>query len=298
MAGTHKALLKYSALSSKRQQQPHPGNTNLAPTKHSQLALSIPEILEHILIFLNLKDRQTAARFVCKQWYSICKSLTPVPFIWPLCLPHDENQTARGLVHLACNLTIRVFQCKHATERLNSWAAMMRMLSDVILERGQLRLRTLHLLEGVIANLGVQLPQLPLLPYLTTLKVDRENRWDIMYLFTIFKKCPNLEEIVIKPTWTTRYAGDTLSSFMNLREEDALVNNDQVPMTQLRTCILYSMLVTIPALKVFLETCPLLSELILIRMFHFNRVDRRFIQITVRAWTHTASQIGMLGRFC
>jgi hypothetical protein len=172
------------------------------------------------------------------------------------------------------------------------------MLSDVILERGQLRLRTLHLLEGVIANLGVQLPQLPLLPYLTTLKVDRENRWDIMYLFTIFKKCPNLEEIVIKPTWTTRYAGDTLSSFMNLREEDALVNNDQVPMTQLRTCILYSMLVTIPALKVFLETCPLLSELILIRMFHFNRVDRRFIQITVRAWTHTASQIGMLGRFC
>lgn len=276
------AFLKYSVLPLKQQQQPHRSNTNTAPTTPSQLALSIPEILEHILTFLNLKDRQTAAQFVCKQWHSICTSLTLVPFIWPLCLPDDENQTALGRVQLAQNLTIRVFQSKHATERLESWAATMRMLSEVILERRQPKLRILHITEGVIANLGAQLPQLPLLPYLTTLKIDRESGWDILYLFTIFNKCPNLEELVIKPTWITRYTGDTLTPIMDQIEEDILVNKVQAPMTRLRTCILYNMLVTIPALKVFLETCPRLSELILISMFQFSRANYRHVQITNR----------------
>ncbi|KAF9151978.1 hypothetical protein BG015_005949 [Linnemannia schmuckeri] len=245
----------------------------------SQLALSIPEILEHILAFLSLKDRQIAAQFVCKRWRSICKGLAPVPFIWPLCLPDDENQTARGLIHLAHNITIRVFQSKHATERLASWAAMMGMISDALLERRQSKLRSLHVMEGVIVNLSVQLSQLPVLPNLTTLKIDRENWWDVMHLFTIFKKCPNLEELIIKPTWTTRYVHDNMSSLMDPSYEDALVNEAQVPMTRLRTCILYKMMVTIPALKVFLETCPRLSELILINIFRFNRADHRFIQL-------------------
>ena len=279
------AFLKHSVLSSKRQQQQrhqrtlNPNGNFIASTTPSQLALSIPEILEHILTFLSLKDRQAVAQLVCKQWHSICKSLVPVPFIWPLCLPDNEDHIARDLIHQVHSLTIRVFQSKHATDRLASWAAMMSMISDVILEHRPFKLRNLHLMEGVVVNLTVQLPQLPVLPNLTTLKVDRENWWDIMHLFVIFKKCPNLEELIIKPTWTARYVHDNLSSQLDPRDEDALINEIQVPMTRLRTCILYRMMVTLPALKVFLETCPRLSELILINTFRFNRSDHRFIQL-------------------
>lgn len=279
------SFLKYTTLSSKRQQQQQhhrtldPNGNSITPATHSQLALSIPEILENILTFISLKDRLAVAQLVCKQWHAICKRLTPVSFIWPLCLPDNENHTARGLVHLTHNLTIRVFQSKHATDRLASWAAMMRMISDAILERRQFKLGNLHLTEGVVVNLTVQLPQLPVLPYLTILKVDRENWWDVMHLFTIFKKCPNLEELIIKPTWTARYVRDNLSSQLDPRDEDTLVNEIQVPMTRLRTCILYKMMVTLPALKVFLETCPRLSELMLINIFRFNRSDHRFIQL-------------------
>ncbi|KAH7048592.1 hypothetical protein BKA57DRAFT_461872 [Linnemannia elongata] len=285
MAGTQLAFFKYSALSSKRQQQQqlqrtlNPNGNSIAPTSPLQLALSIPEILEHIITFLSLKDRQTVAQLVSKQWHSICKGLAPVPFVWSLCLPDSENHTARDLVHLVHNLTIRVSQSKHVTDRLASWAAMMRMISDVIIERRQLKLCNLHLMEGVVVNLTIQLPQLPVLPYLTALKIDRENWWDIMHLFTIFKKCPNLVELIIKPTWTARYVHDTLSSQMDPRDEDALVNEVRVPMTRLRTCILYKMMVTLPALKVFLESCPRLSELTLINSFRFNRSDHRFIQL-------------------
>ncbi|KAG9065530.1 hypothetical protein KI688_001818 [Linnemannia hyalina] len=203
----------------------------------------------------------------------------PVPFIWPLCLPDNGNHAARGLIHLAHNLTIRVIQSKLATDLLASWAAMMRMISDVILERRQFKLRNVHLMEGVVVNLTIQLPQLPVLPYLTTLKVDRENWWDVMHLFAIFKRCPNLEELIIKPTWTARYVHDNLSSQLDLRDEDALVNEIQAPMIRLRTCILYEMMVTLPALMVSLETCPRLSDLMLINTFRFNRSDHRFIQL-------------------
>ncbi|KAF8940873.1 hypothetical protein BGZ47_007576 [Haplosporangium gracile] len=67
MAGTQTAFLKYSELSLKRQH--------------------ISEILEHILAFLSLKDRQIAVQFVCKQWHSICKSLAPT---WATRYVHDN----------------------------------------------------------------------------------------------------------------------------------------------------------------------------------------------------------------
>ncbi|KAF9545068.1 hypothetical protein EC957_011309 [Mortierella hygrophila] len=69
-----------------------------------------------------------------------------------------------------------------------------------------------------------------------------------MHLFAIFKRCPNLEEIIIKPTWTARYVHDNLSSQLDLRNEDALVNGIQAPMIRLGTCIPYKAMITLSAL--------------------------------------------------
>ncbi|KAG0264043.1 hypothetical protein BGZ95_003676 [Linnemannia exigua] len=285
MAGTQAALMK-SLLPPKRQQQlqpaPHPDDNNNTPKTPTQLALGIPEVLEHILSFVNVRDRQGIAQLVCKQWYFVCKRLAPVPFIWPLCLPDDENQTARGLVHLTDNLTIRVYQGKDTTQCLSSWTMMMGTLSDMIRERRQPKLRGLHLMEGVVVNFHVQLQELPLLTYLTTLQIDRENGWDIMILFAIFAACPNLEELLVKPTWKARYPAGNLSTILDPSHEERLVNGNQPPMARLRKCVLYNLLVTIPALKVFLESCPQLSELVLVKLYRFTRGGNTGIHVRDR----------------
>ncbi|KAF9133520.1 hypothetical protein BGW39_009594 [Mortierella sp. 14UC] len=285
MAGTQTARIK--PLFSPKRQQPRQApsinsSTTDASKAPSQLALGIPEILEHILSYVSLKNRQDTAQLVCKQWQSICKGLAPVPFIWPLCLPDDENRTARGLVPLAHNLTIRVYQGKRANERLASWAAMMKTLSEMILERRQPKLRSLHLMEGVVTNLYMQLPELPTLPYLGTLRIDRETGWDIMNLFTIFAACPNLEELVVKPTLTTQYVTNIPSPSLEPNQEELLANGNQPPMARLRTCILYNLMITIPALKVFLESCPQLSELVLVNLYRFTCGGHMGIEIRNR----------------
>ncbi|KAG0377006.1 hypothetical protein BGX24_006853 [Mortierella sp. AD032] len=294
MTGMQTTLMKSLLPPKRRKQQPAPHlEDNSTPKTPLRLALSIPEVLEHILSFVNLRDRQGIAQLVCKQWNSICKRLAPVNFIWPLCLTDDENQTARDLVHLTDNLTIRVYQGNDANQRLASWTAMMETLSVMIRERHQPKLRGLHLMEGVIANLYVQLQGLPLFPYLTTLQIDRENGWDIMNLFSIFAACPNLEELLVKPTWTTRYAADTLSPILDPSHEERLINENHPPMTRLRKCVLHSLLVTIPALKVFLESCPQLSELVLIKLYRFTRGGRIYIQVSDRG-----PIIDAIGTYC
>ncbi|KAF9908669.1 hypothetical protein EC991_009597 [Linnemannia zychae] len=274
-----------SFLSRKEQQQASPLTSHInvhVPQTPSQIALSIPEILEHILSFVSPKDRQDITQLVCKLWQSICKSLTPISFTWPLCLPDNENQSLIDIVHTAHYLIIRVYQGKHEKERSDSWTVMMKILSEMIRERRQPKLQRLHLMSGVIIDLYVQLQELPTLSYLTTLHIDRETGWDIMGVFSIFAACPNLNELVVKPTLATHYRNGTRSPTPEPSQEELLANGNQPPMRRLQICFLHNAWVTPLALKVFLESCPQLIELALVDFRLFTRGGNMNIHIRNR----------------
>lgn len=110
--------LRHSLLRTKKQPTANNNKNNSTttiPTPCQQLALSIPEVLEHILSFLTLKNRQEIARFVCKQWYAACNHLVftthpnlfhsfycfpPLSFIFPFCICIRSSFTLHLLLSL------------------------------------------------------------------------------------------------------------------------------------------------------------------------------------------------------
>ncbi|KAF9144269.1 hypothetical protein BGX30_013326 [Mortierella sp. GBA39] len=261
-----------------------------------QLALSIPEILENILSFLSLKSRQDASQLVCKQWYAVCKGLIPVSYNWILHLiPSDNNSNDVDMeeriiierISSANNIIVKVDGdtpvAGTSKQRLNSWATMMDMLSSIVQDhndrRRYLSLRTIHMREGILENFAVQLPQLPVLTTLSTLRIDVIVRWDVIHLFTILKACPNLEELSVKPTYAADipYRSTHLAANQDFaitsQAEFSIMNksNVQNTMTRLRMCRLHNMTFSLPALRAILEVSPLLSKLELSRCKHLVR---------------------------
>ncbi|KAF9341161.1 hypothetical protein BGZ91_010647 [Linnemannia elongata] len=255
-----------------------------------QLALSIPEILENILSFLSLESRQRALKLVCKQWYAVCKTVTPVNYNWIFHLTSSYNdndnddidmmkRTIVERISSANNLIIKVDRSTPVTgaseQWLSSWATMMGVLSSIIQDhndRGRHpRLRTIHLREGILENFAIQLPQLPVLTTLSTLTIDFLVQWDIIHLFTILKACPNLEELSVKPTYAAtlrdrsphRVANQDVA--ITSQVEFSIINksNVQKTMTRLRKCSLYNLTISLPALRAILEASPHLSKLVL-----------------------------------
>lgn len=164
-------------------------NTATTTTSSQQLALGIPEILELILSFLLLNKRQGAAGLVCKQWYAVCKGLSPVSYTWSLPLTVETNNNSSNdtqeSVELVSHAQILVIKINyHVTlrtavtpkHRVASWTKMIDTLSTIILEREhrclKSSLRTLHLREGILVDFATQLAQLPLLTTLTTFSID------------------------------------------------------------------------------------------------------------------------------
>ncbi|KAG0292108.1 hypothetical protein BGZ96_004523 [Linnemannia gamsii] len=252
--------------------------TTTVSTPCQQLALSIPEVLERILSFLTLNNRQEAARFVCKQWYATCKDLVLTTHNWVMYLtPRStvkntnsyREQITRDLIASAHSINIRVEKTGAShTERSRAWVGMMDTFSSVIREqddrRENLRLRILHLKEGVIWKLVAQLPLLPSLATLSTLRIDMTAMWDIIHLFTIFKACPNLEELSVKPSLAAVKFRNSLPDAVVVQEQNDVLTSSQehalisgtnaLPaLTRLRTSIFYDITVTQPALTAFLQ---------------------------------------------
>ncbi|KAG0321054.1 hypothetical protein BGZ97_012215 [Linnemannia gamsii] len=260
-----------------------------------EVALGIPEVLEHILSFLALKNRQEVARFVCKQWYAACKNLIPTTHNWVLRLTprstiQDTNNDSdvdnkRDLIASAHTINLRVEKTGASyTERSHAWLGMMDTFSRIICKqdnrREHSRLRTLHLKEGVIWKFAEQIPLLPCLITVSTLRIDMIAKWDIIHLFAIFKVCPNLEELSIKPSLAA--VKDSLRDSAVVHEQKVVLTSSQeydlisgtnaLPaLTRLRTSIFYNMTITLPALTAFLQASPLLVKLILARCNHVVR---------------------------
>ncbi|KAG9073295.1 hypothetical protein KI688_001087 [Linnemannia hyalina] len=296
-----------------------------SPTSQ-QLALSIPEILENILSFLSLKSRQDASQLVCKQWYAVCKGLIPVSYNWILRLtPSDNNSNDIDMeeriiiegISSANNIIVKVdgdtSVAGTSKQRLNSWATMMDMLSSIVQDhndrRRHLRLQSIHLREGILENFAVQLPQLPALTTLSTLRIDVIVRWDIIHLLTILKACPNLEELSVKPT----YAADIpyRSTHLAANQDFAITSqgefsimsksNVQKTMTRLRMCSLHNMTIALPALRAILEASPLLSRLDLLRCKHLVRPGETstfFDGQRAHSLNYTAFIIRLVGQHC
>ncbi|KAG0260836.1 hypothetical protein BGZ95_004352 [Linnemannia exigua] len=278
---------------------------------YQQLALSIPKVVKHILSFL---PRQKAVRLVCKEWYAICKELIPVHFILTLHLnPSDTNrdngyQSLATEISLAENLIIRIDDTSQSTtsspRRLALWTKMMGILSDIVREcdqrREQPRLRFLRLEMGVLESIDVQVPQLPQLLYLVTLRIDMVDRWDIIHLFTIFKACPNLEELIFRPTRAAKqvFRHAFTKKFLQgltLDEYLATVNGSYALPTlrQLRTCILYHVRITLPVLEALLQASPHLSKLVLAQCTH-DAQPPRYLYI----YEQTARVIKVVSKHC
>ncbi|KAG0292112.1 hypothetical protein BGZ96_004527 [Linnemannia gamsii] len=259
----------------------------LTKVPSQQLALTIPEILECILSFLTLSNRQNTARLVCKQWFAICKDLIPISYTWTLPLNLEANSTeiqaTQVLVSHAQVLVINLDDpaaiktttiCK---QRLANWEWMMGILSTVTLDqersRRHPRLRSLHLKNEVLGNWATQLPQLPFLTNLSVLRIDMTVYWHIIHLFIIFRSCPNLEELSIKPPLEATQVTPQSSSLREQMfapmssQERALISAYYALPTPnyLQTCSLYNIYVTLPALRGFLDASPRLSKLVLAR---------------------------------
>ncbi|KAF9546645.1 hypothetical protein EC957_009568 [Mortierella hygrophila] len=166
---------------------------------------------------------------------------------------------------------------------LNSWVTMMGILSSIVQDHNDrqrhLRLRTIHLREGILENFAVQLPQLPVLTTLWTLRIDVIVRWDVIHLFTILKACPNLEELSVKPTYAAEipYRSTHLAANRDFaitsQAEFSIMNksNVQKTLTRLRMCSLHNITIALPALRAILEVSPLLSILDLSQCEHLVR---------------------------
>ncbi|KAF9143920.1 hypothetical protein BG015_000255, partial [Linnemannia schmuckeri] len=277
-------------------------NNNNTPVSitSAQRAFNIPEILEYVLSFLSAKDRHDSARPVCKQWYAVCKGLVPVSINWHLRLtPGNTNgdesdatnkkQDDLELLFSADHVNIRVDNDSLTTatsqQRLVSWEKMMAVLSTLLNEcdrqRVHPRLRTLHLREGILEDFTVQLGQLPRLPTLVILRIDVIVQWDIIHLFTIFRACPHLAELSVKPTYAANvptrstYLTTLQSSAITTSQEHDIINGSHAlpPMTRLRTCCLYNIVVTEPALAAILKASPRLSKLVLLGCYNLVRQE-------------------------
>ncbi|KAK5829513.1 hypothetical protein F5H01DRAFT_316380 [Linnemannia elongata] len=298
-----------------------------ASTTSQQIALSIPEILKHILSFLTRKNRQDSARLVCKEWHAICKNLLPTSYTWILRInskintnttdrnDSDDEQKIRDLVSLANNIIIQIDSDNRTAaasqQRLVSWKNMMSVLSSITRERTNRgappRLQTLHLRETALTNFTVQLPLLPRLTTLSTLRIDSLARWDIVHLFTIVRACPDLEELSIKPTPGAARASpsslqDERLELTSAQERNLISGSNTLPkLTRLQTCCLYNLTLTLPALRAFLEASPRLSKLVLAHCNHLVREGQRDARLLSRTHYHDeqdARIIRLVGEHC
>ncbi|KAF9289565.1 hypothetical protein BGZ88_007702 [Linnemannia elongata] len=251
------------------------------PISSQRITLSIPEILKLILSFLSLRSQLDTAQLVCKQWYAVCKDLIPVSINWHLRLTpgntdNDEGDTANKdqdqleLLFPAHHINIRVnnvsLTAATSQQRLVSWEKMMGVLSTLLLEcdrrRVHPKLHTLHLREGVLENFALQLPQVPRLANLATLRIDIVAQWDIFHL---------------------------------LQEHDIINGSHALStLTRLRTCCLYNIVVTEPALTAVLIASPRLSRLILFGCSYLVRQGGQ----AVSADDHGNSIIRLISAHC
>ncbi|KAK5829440.1 hypothetical protein F5H01DRAFT_393477 [Linnemannia elongata] len=286
-----------------------------------RITLSIPEILKLILSFLSLRSQLDTAQLVCKQWYAVCKDLIPVSINWHLRLTpgntdNDEGDTANKdqdqleLLFPAHHINIRVnndsLTAATSQQRLVSWEKMMGVLSTLLLEcdrrRVHPKLHTLHLREGILENFALQLPQVPRLANLATLRIDIVAQWDIIHLFTILRACPLLEEISVKPTYAasvptrSTYLTAPQSFLITSLQEHDIINGSHAlsTLTRLRTCCLYNIVVTEPALIAVLIASPRLSRLILFGCSYLVRQGGQ----AVSADDHGNSIIRLIGAHC
>ncbi|KAF9132806.1 hypothetical protein BGW39_011290 [Mortierella sp. 14UC] len=225
-------------------------------------------------------------RLVCKDWYNICTDLAPVCYTWRLQIhPTDvdinTNQDIYNSVSFAHNITIMVDNSvdKSApiSQRFVAWVKMTGLLSNLMEnlreQHADSRLESLHIKEGILERLDIQLPQLPPLNSLIKLQIDVDARWDIVHLFTILSACPNLHELSVKPSHVAASAPQhTLNSAPQLSEitaaqELAMASTPSTlpTMSQLQVCSLYNLIITLPALDMFLQACSHLKKLVLAR---------------------------------
>ncbi|OAQ28799.1 hypothetical protein K457DRAFT_32856 [Linnemannia elongata AG-77] len=247
--------------------------------------------------------------------------LIPVSINWHLRLTpgntdNDEGDTANKdqdqleLLFPAHHINIRVnnvsLTAATSQQRLVSWEKMMGVLSTLLLEcdrrRVHPKLHTLHLREGILENFALQLPQVPRLANLATLRIDIVAQWDIIHLFTILRACPLLEELSVKRTYAASVP--TRSTFLtapqsflitSLQEHDIINGSHALStLTRLRTCCLYNIVVTEPALTAVLIASPRLSRLILFGCSYLVRQGGQ----AVSADDHGNSIIRLIGAHC
>lgn len=299
----------------------HLRNITPSPTSSQRLSLSIPEILKLILSFLSPKSRLVAAQLISSQWHAVCKDLVPVSVNWYLRLTpgnidDDEGDTTNKnwgqleLLFPAHHINIRVnndsLTAATSQQRLVSWEKMMGVLSTLLLECNRqqvnLKLHALHLREGILENFTLQLPLLPRLANLATLRIDVVVQWDIIHLFTILRACPQLEVVSVKPTYAadvpTRSTHLTApqSFLITSSHEHDIINGSHAlsTLTRFRTCCIYNIAITGPALTAVLKASPRLSRLVL---FGCSNLIRQGGQ-AVSADDQGSSIIRLVGTHC
>ncbi|KAF9205929.1 hypothetical protein BGZ49_003301 [Haplosporangium sp. Z 27] len=256
------------------------------------VVFTIPEILERILSFLSSHKRQRVARFVCKRWHSVCRDIAPIrPWIWYPSLRDEENSMTLNALR-----SIRILQLtswpkipqertlgKHLTDAMSVRSSWGLLISGIELQLQQhqthpdqrrqpaLPLQELEFCyqfaEGEYFN--QMLPLLPQFSFLSILRLETIAKPDRVFLTSILRTCPSLEEfsVVVAPTHfkAIRLNNDTMED-LPLRERSNPIS--PLPtLKRLKTLVIHNMLLTRGAAELVVEASPNLKSFTIYQAF-------------------------------
>ncbi|KAG0019538.1 hypothetical protein BGZ80_005639 [Entomortierella chlamydospora] len=251
---------------------------------HPSAVFTLPEILEYILSFLTRNERKNAARYVCKQWFYICRSLAPPrPLVWyPNWKDQDGAKTLQalggaGILRLmswADGPGDRVFGT-HIMDPDTKSRGWERLLSGIELQlqqsQGLLPLQEIELRHDFTEPVYFNqiLPLLPQFSFLSTLRMyTTDGPPDRVLLHSVLSTCSNLKVLIVAGPETPKRdcLHDASKEYFCSRER--LSSITPLPMLRrLKTLTINNALLSRGTVESIIEASPNLRSLTILQAF-------------------------------
>ncbi|KAF9129811.1 hypothetical protein BGW39_003811 [Mortierella sp. 14UC] len=303
----------------------HSDNNNAAcqqPYKPSPL--DIPELLDKIFTFMSEFTLAFSVPFVCRQWFLLSQRRIVREVVVDTDMTDEELEGALGRLRVARRLYwfTHFMSGDEATRRLPQRERVARAIEDKHRRWEELRavgrrgatvddgdchddddrkqderqvlrwsIREAQLQELIVAGKFMSFDSqlvyvLPFMSQLTVFRVETDYNCEVR-LNTVFRACPFLQEVVIRPRKSAWNADPFLDSeddnyggggngtgiAIEKRRSKFTAGEENGPLVHLRTFIIHCFCIDPSTLQDFLSAAPYLTDLQLIRLRASNRND-------------------------